>query len=135
MILDIINKYKPMPNEITKQIQKIIDNLEKYIPETNTSSLVHGDLWSGNILYNNGDLVGLIDPGIYFGNKELDLASLYFLKVVSKDFINKYRDYSEIEKGLNERIGIYELYYALLNIHLWSREYINHAKKIVEKYK
>ena len=134
MILDTINKNKPMPNQITKQIQKIIDNLEKYIPDSKTSTLIHGDLWSGNILYNNGDLVGLIDPGIYFGNNELDLASLYLLNVVSKDFINKYKDYIEVEKGVDERIGIYKLYYALLNVHLWSREYIHHIKKIIKKY-
>ena len=62
-----------------------------------------------------GIIVGLVRHN-YFGNNELDLASLYLLNVVSKDFINKYKDYIEVEKGIDERIGIYELYYALLNI-------------------
>ena len=134
MILDIINNSNPLPKEINKGIQKIIDGLEKYIPESKTASLIHGDLWSGNILFNNGRLVGLIDPSICFANKEMDLASLHFLKVVSKDFISKYKNFINIEKNFEDRSGIYELYYSLLNVHLWSRDYISETNKLVKKY-
>lgn len=134
MIFDVINNRNPMPKNLNRSIQKIIDNLEKFIPECNSPSLIHGDLWSGNILYNNGKLAGLIDPSIYFANNELELSSLSFLNVVSNKFFEKYSQYIEIESGFKERLGIYELYYCLLNIHLWSRSYINYAEQIVKKY-
>ena len=123
-----------MPKDINKGIEKIINKLETFIPESNKPSLIHGDLWSGNILFNNGRLAGLIDPGIYYSNKELDLSSLSFLNVVSKDFIEKYKNFSNIENDFEERKGIYELYYALLNVYLWSREYIKNTKEIIKRY-
>ena len=54
MIFDVINNRNPMPKNLNRSIQKIIDNLEKFIPECNSPSLIHGDLWQGNILFNNG---------------------------------------------------------------------------------
>ncbi len=133
-IFDKINYSNPMPKDINKGIEKIINKLETFIPESNKPSLIHGDLWSGNILFNNGRLAGLIDPGIYYSNKELDLSSLSFLNVVSKDFIEKYKNFSNIENDFEERKGIYELYYALLNVYLWSREYIKNTKEIIKRY-
>jgi len=133
-IFDKINNSNPMPKEINKGIEKIINKLENFIPESNKASLIHGDLWSGNILFNNGKLVGLIDPAIYYSNNELDLSSLSFLNVVSKNFIEKYKNYLYIENNFEERKGIYELYYSLLNVYLWSREYIKNTKEIIKQY-
>ena len=134
MIADEINKVEELPKEINLGLEKILTKLEKFIPESNSPCLIHGDLWSGNILFNNGKLVGLIDPSVYFAINELDLSSLYFLNTVSKDFIDKYKEHIKIEPGFNERIGIYELYYALLNVHLWSRNYINQTYEIIKRY-
>jgi len=134
MIFNIINKSNPMPNEINKGIEKILKNLENYISDSQSPSLIHGDLWQGNILFNNGKVVSFIDPSIYFSNIELELSSLTFLKVVSNDFFNEYSKYNKIEKGFEERSKIYELYYSLLNVHLWSRSYINNTYEIIKKY-
>ena len=134
MIMNKINNTNPLPLEMNLGLEKIINNLEKFIPESNCASLIHGDLWSGNILYNNGKLAGLIDPSISFSNNELDLASLIFLNAVSPNFINEYKKYIKIENGFEERVGIYKLYYALLNAHLWSRSYIVETEKIIKFY-
>ena len=53
---------------------------------------------------------------------------------MSKDFIEKYKNFSNIENDFEERKGIYELYYALLNVYLWSREYIKNTKEIIKRY-
>ena len=134
MIIKKINKSNPLPTEINIGLDKIINNLEKFIPESNNASLVHGDLWSGNILYNDGKLAGFIDPSINFANNELDLSSLIFLNAVSSNFLNEYNKYIYIENGFEERVGIYKLYYALLNVHLWSRSYIKETKKLINFY-
>ena len=78
--------------------------------------------------------MSFIDPSIYFSNIELELSSLTFLNVVSNNFINEYKQYINVEKGYEERSKIYELYYSLLNIHLWSRSYINNTYEIIKKY-
>ena len=134
MVYDLINKKNPMPSEINNGIETIINNIEKYIPESTKPSLIHGDLWGGNILYDKGKLVGLIDPAIQYADIEFELSYLKFFNTVSNIFFDCYNNNIKIDKGFNERSGIYELYHALLNVHLWDRSYINIVNKILERY-
>ena len=71
MIYEEINKINPMPKEINKGIEKIIKDLNNIIPNDPQPSLAHGDLWEGNILFNDGLLVGLVDPGINYIHNEI----------------------------------------------------------------
>ena len=85
-------------------------------------------------MYNNGKLAGLIDPAIQYANIEFELSYLKFFNTVSDTFFDYYNNNVKIDKGFNERSGIYELYHALLNVHLWDRSYINIVNKILERY-
>ena len=133
MIFELINKENPMPLEINKDIEKIINNIENILPKNPRPSLIHGDLWKGNILYYNGKLVGLIDPGIYFAHNEMEISYLTWFKYVSNNFLNYYSDFFKIDNYYKDYEPIYQLYYCLLNVHLWSREYINNTKELIEK--
>ena len=89
MIFEKINNTNPMPRDINKKIEKLLINLDNYLPKNPRASLLHGDLWSGNILYHNGELAGLIDPGIYFGHNELEIAYLTWFKFIDNNFFRK----------------------------------------------
>ena len=134
MIFDLINKSQPMPSNTNQGIEKIIYNIEQFIPESKTPSLIHGDLWSGNILFNDGKLVGLIDPGIQYAEVEFELAHLLFFNTVSDVFFKHYQNYIQLDSKFRERSGIYELYYALLNVYLWDRSYINRVNNILKRF-
>ena len=133
MIFEKINSSKPMPSFINKQIEKLLKNLENHIPKNPNISLLHGDLWSGNILFNNGKLVGLIDPGIYFGHNELEIAYLTWFNYVDKNFLNYYSNFIKIDNYYFSYEPIYQLYSSLLNVHLWSREYIKDTERLLKK--
>jgi len=133
MIFEIINKNNPMPKHINGKIESLIKDLDNRIPKQPRISLLHGDLWEGNILFNDGRLAGLIDPGIYFGHNELEIAYLTWFKFVSSKFINYYSDEISIDKNFSEYEPIYQLYFSLLNIHLWSREYIKDTESLLKK--
>ena len=76
IIFKLINQNEPMPSLINRRLEVVIKNLENFIPSKPRISLLHGDLWKGNILFHNKKLVGLIDPGIFFGHNELEIAYL-----------------------------------------------------------
>ena len=133
MIFEIINKNDPMPDIINKKIEKLLKNLENFIPKKPKASLLHGDLWSGNILFNNNQLAGFIDPGIYFGHNELEVAYLTWFKYVDKKFLNYYSNILNIDKHYYKYEPIYQLYFSLLNVHLWSRAYINDTELLLNK--
>tara|TARA_Y100000590_G_C15720541_1_gene1013407 strand:- start:1912 stop:2775 length:864 start_codon:yes stop_codon:yes gene_type:complete len=134
MIFNEINKTEPMPKEINIGIEKILKNLKNLIPNHPTPSLIHGDLWEGNILYNDGKLVALIDPGIHFAHNEMEISYLKWFKFISNSFYDYYSEFIKIDKNFFNYSEIYELYYSLLNVHLWSREYIKDTAKLVKKF-
>ncbi|WP_272945644.1 fructosamine kinase family protein [Thalassospira australica] len=75
-----------LPASIAKRIDGLIDRLDQYLPTTPAASLLHGDLWGGNILCQNGMLAGLIDPAIYYGDREIELAFGTLFGDLSQDF-------------------------------------------------
>ena len=134
MIFELINRDNPMPRTINLKIENLLKNLDNIIPKNPKISLLHGDLWSGNILFNNGKLVGLIDPGIYFGHNELEIAYLTWFKYIDDKFLNYYSERNKIDKYFVNYEAVYQLYFSLLNVHLWSREYINDVDILLKKY-
>ena len=134
MIFEKINKDKPMPKSINQKIEKLINNIENFIPKNPSINLLHGDLWEGNILFNNGNLVGLIDPGIYFGHNELEIAYLTWFKYVDNKFLDYYSNFIKIDKYFNKYEPIYQLYFSLLNISLWNRKlYLKDTNNLLNK--
>ena len=132
-IFELINNDDPMTNNINQKIEKLLKNIHNFIPNNPIPRLLHGDLWAGNILYNNGKLVGLIDPGIFFGHNELEIAYLTWFNFVNEEFLKIYSNIIPIERDYFEYEPIYQLYYCLLNVHLWDRMYIRDVEKLLNK--
>ena len=66
LIFETICETNPLPKKINQNLENLICNLNEKIPSNPKPALLHGDLWEGNILFNNGKLVGLIDPGSFY---------------------------------------------------------------------
>jgi len=135
VMYEAINKTKPMPKNINVKIEKLINNIADFLPKNPKISLLHGDLWEGNILFKNQKLVGLIDPGIFYGHNEMELAYLRWFNFVDKNFLDKYNSYFSISKHYYSYEPVYQLYYSLSNIYLWSRDYINDTSLLLKKIK
>mgnify|MGYP006103799577 CR=1 FL=1 len=135
MIFEIINKSDPMPKNINVKLEQLLKNLQNLIPNKPKPRLLHGDLWEGNILFNNGKLVGLIDPGIFYGHNEMEIAYLTWFKYVNKEFLNIYKNIIPIEKNFLEYEPIYQLYYSLLNYYLWDKKYISNISNLLIQLK
>ena len=131
IIFELINQNEPMPSSINRKLEIVIKNLDNLIPSKPKVSLLHGDLWSGNILFHNKKLVGLIDPGIFFGHNEMELAYLTWFNYIDNSFLDYYSEIIKIEKDYYTYEPIYQIYYSLLNVHLWSREYIKDVDRLL----
>ncbi len=134
-IYEIINSSNLMDESINKKIEYLIKNLESFIPKKPIASLLHGDLWEGNILFNNYKFCGFIDPGSFYGHNELEIAYLRWFNpiFIDEDFIEKYSTYIKIEKEYFSYEPIYQLYYSLLNVYLWDKNYIEDVKRLLNK--
>tara|TARA_Y100001970_G_scaffold176384_1_gene214975 strand:- start:11543 stop:12415 length:873 start_codon:yes stop_codon:yes gene_type:complete len=133
-IFEIICQKNPMPNNINNKIEKLIKNLDQILPPSPKPSLLHGDLWEGNILFNNKKLVGLIDPGSFFGHNEMEIAYLRWFNpsFIGKNFLAMYSEVKPIEKNYFSYEPIYQLYYSLMNVYLWDRAYIKDVERLLK---
>ncbi len=136
-IFDLVNKNQPMDETINTKIDLLIKKIDNFIPNQPTPSLLHGDLWEGNILFKNKKFVGFIDPGSFYGHNELEVSYLRWFnpKFINVNFLDKYNDHIKIDKYYLEYEPIYQLYYSLLNVYLWDRSYIEDVRKLLEKIK
>ena len=136
-IFDLVNKNQPMDETINTKIDLLIKKIDNFIPKQPTPSLLHGDLWEGNILFKNKKFVGFIDPGSFYGHNELEVSYLRWFnpKFIDENFLDKYNDHIKIDKYYLEYEPIYQLYYSLLNVYLWDRSYIEDVRKLLEKIK
>ena len=136
-IFNLINKKQPMDSAINTKIDLLLKNLNNFIPNNPKPSLLHGDLWEGNILFKNKKFSGFIDPGSFFGHNELEVSYLRWFdpRFIDKNFLDRYNDYINIDKNYLEYEPIYQLYYSLLNVYLWDRSFVKNVRKLLGKIK
>ena len=136
-IFDLINKNQPMDRFINIKMDLLLKKIDNLIPSKPKPSLLHGDLWEGNILFKNKKFSGFIDPGSFYGHNELEVSYLRWFspKFIDKNFLDKYDDHISIDKYYKEYEPIYQLYYSLLNVYLWDRSYIEDVHKLLERMK
>ena len=119
--------------EWLKKFESFYTRLPSLIPEEQPS-LLHGDLWSGNVMVNEKGDPCLIDPAVYFGHREADLAMTQLFEMFNREFYSSYEDGFPLLPGHSERVDIYNLYPLLVHLNLFGPAYLNSIKTIVRKF-
>jgi len=113
--------------------ESLFKKLNEILP-TEPPSLVHGDLWSGNLLKGKGQTPVFIDPAIYYGNREMDIAMTQMFGGFDKDYINYYNEWFPLESGWQQRIEIHNLYPCLVHLILFGSSYLRGIEKVIKKF-
>ena len=117
-----------------KQIEQICDKLPSLIPDLPQISLLHGDIWSGNILWHRQELY-FIDPALYFGHNEMELAFILMFNTFGKKFFDTYNEIVPIEKEFFEyRYQIYQIYPYLVHVRIYGSIYLNALEKLLSRF-
>ena len=116
---------------------RMAENLCKKLPDllpVENPSLIHGDLWSGNLICDRQGEPVLIDPAIYYGFREMDLAMLNLFGSIPSSAIDAYQDVFPLYNGWKNRIEINQLYPLLVHLVLFGSSYYNSVINILRKY-
>ena len=114
------------------RIQHIADRLDRWIPKQ-SPSLIHGDLWSGNVLFSPDGPV-LIDPAAHNGWAEADLAMTKLFGGFTADFYRAYHAFNPLPSGFGERVDLYNLYHLLNHLNLFGSIYHGRIMQIVTRF-
>ena len=98
-----------------------------------TPSLLHGDLWSGNILFNMNGAV-LIDPAIYFGDREMELAFILMFNTFGEIFFEKYKEVHPLSEDFYElKVPLYQIYPTLIHMALYGASYTKALEALLKR--
>jgi len=96
-------------------------------------TLIHGDLWSGNVLFQN-DGAYFIDPSVAYSHREFDLAMMRLFSGFDTRIFQLYNETNLLEQGWEDRSDIFQLYYLLVHLNLFGGSYLNGCQRIIKKY-
>lgn len=95
-------------------------------------ALLHGDLWDGNLIADANGQPCLIDPAVYFGNREADLAMTQLFGGFSGEFYSSYHEAFPLQPGYQQRFDIYNLYPLLVHVNLFGESYLRQVESILK---
>lgn len=124
---------KSLPREIQRSFENMFSLLGEIFPEEK-SSLLHGDLWSGNYLIASDGWVRLIDPAVYFGYREMDLAMMKLFGGFDNSFFKHYHEFFPLEKDFEQRVDICNLYPLLVHVNLFGGHYGLEVQSIIKQF-
>ena len=121
-------------NSDRKRIDRLLDHLEDYLPEPDFPSLLHGDLWGGNYITGNDGEAWLIDPAVYIGHFEADLAMTELFGGFPQRFYGAYNEINPIDPNYRNRRNLYNLYHLLNHLNLFGGGYLSSVKNVLGRY-
>ncbi len=117
-----------------KSVIRLLDHLDQYLEEPEYPSLLHGDLWGGNYMIGPDGYAWLIDPAVYVGYREADLAMTELFGGFSASFYQAYREYADISPDYDDRRDLYNLYHMLNHLNLFGGGYYRSVTGILKRY-
>ena len=115
-----------MPGDVYKRLRKFTDAIDRFIEEPAYPSLLHGDVWTTNVLARGGRITAFIDPAIYYGHPEIELAFTTLFGTFGTPFFERYDSIRGIHPGfMEERRDIYNMYPLLVHVRLFGGGYLS----------
>lgn len=115
-------------NRLESMIEKIL------VAESGKPVLLHGDLWAGNYIADENGRACLIDPAVYYGNREADLAMTKLFGGFKKEFYYSYNEFYPLNDGYDYRENIYKLYHVFNHLNLFGSGYYQQALALIKFY-
>lgn len=116
-----------------KTLEALFGKLSAILPDE-APSLLHGDLWNGNVMTGNTGKICFIDPAVYYGYRETDIAMCLLFGGFPEKFYEAYNETFPLQPGWKQRISLFQLYPLLVHLILFGKSYQNPVRKALQEY-
>lgn len=122
-----------LKDPIYQSFQRLYSKMDSIFPKEKPA-LLHGDLWNGNWMVDEKGQACLIDPAVYYGHREIDLAMTLLFGGFDSSFYNAYHQEFPLEKEWRMRSDICNLYPLLVHLNLFGTGYLAQIESIIRKF-
>ncbi|HEX5692147.1 MAG TPA: fructosamine kinase family protein, partial [Roseiflexaceae bacterium] len=113
-----------MRGERARRFEKLLNNLDGLLAgHAPIASLLHGDLWSGNVLVGPGGAPALIDPAVSYGDREAELGYTALFGGFPEQFYHAYEETWPLPDGWRERRELLNLYHLVNHLNHFGESY------------
>lgn len=113
---------------------RLVDRMPTLVPDDPEPSLLHGDLWGGNYLTGPGGEPVLIDPAVYCGHREIELAFTELFGGFSPAFYDAYNEAWPLDSAYADRRDLYNLYPLLVHANIFGGQYATRVHSVIRRY-
>lgn len=133
--MEIARRLDRLPAAREKGLNELIRRLPEWLPaEEPAPSLLHGDLWSGNVMTLSDGIPAIIDPAVYFGHREIEIAFTQLFGGFGARFYAAYHATYPLPPDYEKRRALYQLYPLMVHMNLFGGGYISQVDAIVQRY-
>ena len=115
-----------------KKFRNIYSKLSQIFPD-DRPALIHGDLWSGNLVVGPDGNCGLIDPAVYYGSREMEISFTRLFGGFDWEFYSAYQKEFPMESGFEERVPVYNLYPLMVHLNLFGMSYYGSIEQTIKQ--
>jgi fructosamine-3-kinase len=131
----VANAASRLPAEDLKRVEQLAERLEQYLEEPGQPSLIHGDVWSANVLAKGDRITAFLDPAIYHADPEIELAFISLFNSFGDPFFERYREIRGIRPGFfEERRDLYNLYPLLVHVYFFGGGYLDSVRSVSRRF-
>jgi fructosamine-3-kinase len=116
-------------------VERLAGRLHRWLDEPEHASLIHGDLWGGNLLFDGWRLAAVIDPACYRADAEIELAFSTLFSTFGERFFARYEEARPLAPGFFEaRRDLYNLYPLLVHVRLFGGHYLQSVRSTLRRF-
>lgn len=124
-----------LPAELHARVETLARRLDGIIEEPERPSLIHGDVWAGNVLAKGDRITAFLDPAIYHADPEMELAYITLFGTFGETFFERYQELRGIGPGFfEERRRLYALYPLLVHVHFFGGHYVDSVEATLRRF-
>ena len=122
-----------LPAEDLRRVERLAGRLEDIIGDPNPPALIHGDVWSANVLARGSRITAFLDPALYHADPEIELSFISLFDSFGAAFFERYEEIRGIDERFYEtRRDLYSLYPLLVHVYFFGGAYLQSVRKTLD---
>ena len=128
-------EHRRIDGAMFERVARLADRVGDHLDEPSRPSLLHGDLWAGNVLSQGDRITGFLDPAVSYGHPEIELAFTTLFSSFGQAFFDRYDELRPIAPGFDEeRRHLYNLYPLLVHARLFGGGYVGSVDRTLARF-